>query len=475
MFDTFQQPMTDFSAYAAPNGPLSVDHQMDLNKALTAGSDINSPGAVAGGGFPLRPESLDGTLYNLSFSMNMLKLWPQLLKEDVFNTVNEYNVLREHGSGQQFFHGEGGLPGEDDSTWERLYSTIKYMGTTRRYSIVAALNHMAHASAEVHQTLGGTMWILENLEKQLFTGDSSLLPQSFNGYGQQIANVMDLRGRPLTGDIINYGSGYVQEAPNYGTVTDLYSPVGVITDFIDDVMPNARYMVSPDGWRNGRAGMQVKTYDTQIGPIALQPNVFLTFGAAPDATAAGDAAQRPGAPTILTGPTAGAPGAGETSQFVASDAGTYIYRIVAYNAFGRSTPITSAAVVVATGQKTTMTIADGTPIPSYYIVFRSTRGGAAGTALEQFRVARSATGVTTITDLNEWIPGTGIAYMVQQNAEFNKIKRLLRYMKVRLGILDTSYRFMLLLYLDLVVQTPNKGLIFRNVGRANRSPTYIVS
>jgi len=57
--------MTDFSQFgdAMPFSPWGTAGEgAEMAKALTAGSDINSPGAVAGNGFPLRPESLDGTL-----------------------------------------------------------------------------------------------------------------------------------------------------------------------------------------------------------------------------------------------------------------------------------------------------------------------------------------------------------------------------------------------------------------------------
>ena len=459
-----------------PQTPM-VDNEgrNDLQKALTAGTDIASPGAVAGSGFPLRPESLDGTLYNLSYRMQHLQLWPQLLKEDVFNTVNEFNVLRAHGSGSHFFHGEGDLPGEDDSTWQRMYSTVKMMGCTRRYTLVSSLVRMAHASAETHQTLGGTMWILEQLEKALFTGDSSLLSESFNGYDAQISNVIDMRGQPLTGDAVNWGSGLVFDAPNYGMATDLYMPVGADTDFVDDVLPNARYNINPQGYTNGHAGMQVKVYDTQRGPIALRPNVFLSFGTTPDATAAGDAAKRPGSPTISVAPAAAASGV-LTSYFTAGDAGAYRYKIVAHNAYGRSIPVTvsASAVTVAADEKVTFTILDGSPVASYYAIYRTAAGGAAGTEEMMMKVARDTSGSTVITDLNAYIPGTGTSYLVQQNREFNLFKRLLRFMKVNLAQVDSSFRFMLLLFGDLVVHSPNKGVIFRNVGRISRTPPFLV-
>jgi hypothetical protein len=463
---------TDFSQFgeAMPNSPWNEDVQ-ELSKALTAGTDINTPGAVAGSGFALRPESLDGTLYNLTYGMKHLQLWPQLLKEDVLNTVNEHNTLVAHGSGQAFFHSEGDLPGEDDSTWQRNYTIVRAMGCTRKYSIMASLTRMAHNNAETHQTLGGTMWILEQLEKALFAGNNTLLSQSFDGYDVQIAHSRDLRGRPLTGEEVNYGAGLIFDAPNYGQATDIYMPVGVDTDLIDDIAPNARYAIGPQGYQNGHAGMQIKVYDTQRGPIALHPDVFVTFGAAPSAVALGAAATRPAAPTESVGLNA----AGSGSQFEASDVGAYYYKVVAVNAYGKSAPLTLSGTVTPTaGQQVTFTVSAGSPAPAYYEVYRSTKGGAASTCKYAFKVAAGVT-TTVITDTNAYIPGTATVYLVQQNREFNVFNRLLRFMKVRLGMVDSSYRFMLLLYGNLIVHCPNKALKYINVGRASRSPSYDVA
>jgi len=379
-------------------------------------------------------------------------------------------VLRQHGSGAGFFHNEGDLPAEDDSTWQRLYSIIKCMGCTRRYSIMSSLVRMAHNNAETHQTLGGTMWTLEQLEKSLFTANTDYVPSGFDGYDKQIANMRDLRGRPMTGEEVNYGTGLIFDSPNFGKATDLYMPVGVDTDLVDDIAPNARYNINPQGWTNGHAGMQIKVYDTQRGPISLRPDVFVTFGDIPLA-AAGDLSKRPGTPVESVALAA----AGSGSQFTAADAGTYRYKVVAINAHGRSAEVSLAGTIaVTTGQSVSFSIADGTPAPTAYKVYRSAKNGAAGTCKEAFTVARDSSGVTVITDTNAYLPGTGRCYLIQQNREFNVFNRLLRFMKIRLGLVDASYRFMLLLFGNLMIHTPNKSLIYFNVGRADRTPSYDV-
>ena len=52
----------------------------ELNKALSAGQDINAPAAAAGEGFPLRVESLERTLKNTTYKMSHIRFWKNIPK-----------------------------------------------------------------------------------------------------------------------------------------------------------------------------------------------------------------------------------------------------------------------------------------------------------------------------------------------------------------------------------------------------------
>ena len=71
----------------------------NLNKALSAGQEINPPGsAVAGDGFALRVESLERTLKNTTFKMEHIRFWRGIPKLAAYNTVEEHNVFGGLGS-----------------------------------------------------------------------------------------------------------------------------------------------------------------------------------------------------------------------------------------------------------------------------------------------------------------------------------------------------------------------------------------
>ena len=146
-----------------------------LNKALEAGSDINSPGTAAGEGFPLRVESLDQTLFNTTYKAKDVKFWKALYKDPAYNTVEEYNRLEEYGSGDAIFISEGDLPEEDDSTYSRQYTRIKFMGTTRRVTHVMSVLRTAHGDAMARETVNGTMFLLRQIERAMFYGDEDLV------------------------------------------------------------------------------------------------------------------------------------------------------------------------------------------------------------------------------------------------------------------------------------------------------------
>jgi hypothetical protein len=53
------------------------------------------------------------------------------------NTVEEHNELSSYGENpDNGWIDEGDLPEEDDSTYERKFSVVKYIGTTRRVTHV---------------------------------------------------------------------------------------------------------------------------------------------------------------------------------------------------------------------------------------------------------------------------------------------------------------------------------------------------
>jgi hypothetical protein len=444
----------------------------DLRKALTAGQDVANPGVASGEGFPLRIESLERTLKVVTYRMDDVRLWRNITRLPAFNTVEEYNRLREYGSSRgTAFIDEGDLPAGEDSTYSREFTVIKYVGTTRSVTHVMSLVRPAHGPVIAQETVNGTAWLLREIESALFFGDSTLVAEQWDGLyklitdGAPAANIIDLRGLPLGEDNLNDGALTVKTTPNFGRPTDLYCADGAYSDLAKSFYPAERYNVPTGGWQDGMVGLSIRGFHSMVGPILFNPDVFVEFGGPVPSAAVGPAATRPGTPTEDSAPAGG----GSGSQFTAADIGDFDYAVVAINRYGKSAALTMTTVAFTTaGENVLMSIGDGSPVATAYEIYRSTVDGGVTTRRLVETIAWTAD-PTVYTDDNSDLPGTSKAFMIQQNVEFFSFKQLAPFVKIPLATIDTSIRWMQLLYGAPTVYAPGKSVIFKNVGRSSGS------
>lgn len=452
-------------------GNGSASEVNELRKALTAGADVNNPGTTAGGGFPLRVESLEKTLKVVTYRMDDVRLWKNIQKLPAFNTVEEYNRLQSYGSGEAAFMGEGDLPEADDSTYSREFTVIKFVGTTRAVTHVMSLIKPAHGPVIAQETVNGTAHLIKQIERALFFGDSAMVPVQWDGLqklitaGAPAANIIDMRGKPLTEDALNDGALTVKTTPNYGRATDLYCADGAYSDIAKSFYPAERLPMTPGGFQDGMAGLSLKGFHSMCGPVMFNPDTFVEFGGPVPAAAVGDASKRPSVTTVSV---AIAAGANAASQFIASDAGDYRYSVISRNRYGTSVALSLGPVTVAAGDQVTFTVADGAVLATCYDIYRSAKDGAATTNRFMTTIARSGA-TTAFIDRNANLPGTSQAFLIQQNLEFFSFKQLAPFSKIPLATVDTSVRWMQLLYGAPTVYAPGKAVIYKNVGRAYAS------
>jgi len=464
----------DYEGVEGFGQPVSQQNVDDLNKALSAGADINKPAVTAGDGFALRVESLENTLKVTEFKMNNIRLWKSIPKLAAFNTVEEHNELSSFGENLDAgWIAEGALPTEQDSTYERKYAVVKFMGTVRRVTHPMTLIKPAHGNVISAETVNGTMHLLRILERALFYGSSSLQSLQFDGFetlmlaNANANNIIDLRGKPLSEDFLTDGALTALDAPNYGQPTHLFCNPKVKADLIKTFFPKERHdTFTANG---GLVGLDIRGFTSVAGDIAIEPDVFIDDGGAPNAAAVGPAASIPGTPVVSTGATTPSDAA---SQFTADDAGSYFYKIVAVNQYGRSAPVDLAAgpsaVAVAAGDKVTWEMTpSGSTTVDYYEVFRTVKAGATGTERKILRIANAAgAGAQELNDYNAVLPYCTSAFMFQLNLESMSFKQLAPMVKIPLATIDSSIRWMQLLYGVPVLYIPNKNILFRNVGRA---------
>jgi len=349
---------------------------------------------------------------------------------------------------------------------------VKYLGTTRRVTHVMSLVKPAHGNVIAQETVNGTMHLLRILERALFYGDSSLLSLQFDGFEKLMndncpaTNIIDRRGASLSEDVLTDGCLTASDAPNYGRITHAHMNPKVHADLVKTFFPKERH----DTFQKvgDFVGLDIKGFTSSSGDVMFEPNVFIDMGLrGPNAAAIGPAATRPGTPTISTAATTPA---STNPLFTADDAGSYWYKVVAVNRYGKSAPVDvgGGAIAIAAGDKMTFGVTPGGSTDvDFYELYRSELGGADGTEKLILRVNNTAgAGEETIEDLNASLPNTTSVFLFQQNLEAMSFKQLAPMVKIPLATIDSSIRWMQLLYGVPVLYTPGKVVLIKNVGRA---------
>ena len=214
-------------------------------------------------------------------------------------------------------------------------------------------------------------------------------------------------------------------------------------------------------------GFDFKGFTSPAGDVAFESNVFITDGGGANVDAVGDTTKRPGSPTISTGVTATSDA---LSQFVADDAGDYLLKIVACNRYGRSAAVAVDASVLAVvaGDKITFGVTPSSSTTGWYEVYRTAKNGALGSERLVLKIVNAAgAGATTINEYNDHIPYCTNGFLFQQNLESLIFKQLAPMVKIPLATIDSSIRWMQLLYGTPVLYTPGKNVLLRNIGRAS--------
>jgi hypothetical protein len=456
-------------------GESSVSELEDLNKALGTGQDGEAYGNGAYNDMSaLRPQSLEPTLKIVTAQEQHIKFWKSIGKKQAFNTVEEFNVLDSYGGNSSPFFVEGGLPNEEDSNYIRQSQMVKFLGTTRVVTHPATIVRNTVGDIVARETTNGTLWLLQQLEKSLYFGNSAVDPLAFDGVITQVKNfvagksyesqhVVDMRGGVLDENTLEDITTVI--ADNYGgTNLQLHMTNQVNKDMSKLIIANGG-ATSRQRFQGGQGsevtlGAPVRGYSANNGEINFVNNIFLKPDTAPKASS------QKGAPATPTFPASQlVAGADATSKM---DAGTYFYFVASKNSAGESAPASLGSVAVTSGQKVTILInrVVSDPVAKSYRVYRGVTSDPTK-ALFAFEVADAGSGTTqTISDLNFDIPGTDTAILIDNDSE-NVLcfKQLAPLMKLPLARISAAERFMILLYGMVQVYNPRRVVVLKNVGK----------
>jgi len=154
----------------------------ELQKALSLSSEYAStlPGSMTGGA-ALAVEDLDRTLKLVTFGMEHLKLWKDIVKEKQTQTVHEFNIQNSYGQEVSPFFQMGSTPQGTDASYNREIAIVKYLGTYGQVQHNLTLIQAAHGPVVAREVKNKTVELLSRNERAMFEADSAINPLEYDG------------------------------------------------------------------------------------------------------------------------------------------------------------------------------------------------------------------------------------------------------------------------------------------------------
>lgn len=495
-------PDITLSNYEFDSGFGGDQDQNELLKAMQAGQ-ITGRDTTDQAGLtyqPLKVESLESSLRQLTFRMKDIRLWQNIPRLPAFNTVEEYLQLTDYGADRGGFYQEGELSDVEDSEYFRRSQTVKYIQVTGEVTYQAQIvnSYVKPYQKEIEHKM---MWILRRVNKAMTKADADIVPQEFNGLYKQHAaigsgaeflystiddyfnsdTVIDLRGAPLTQDTFEDAAIAVDE--NFGNVDTAFMPNPVASGLAKDYFERQRIMLnstSPSAYE-GVVGTIPKSIATTVGDVDIIVDKFMSQNSKRETITkggAGDTSNSQKAPDKITSVTATVTAADGSSKWDSSTAGDYGYAVVAINRYGRSAPtFISSAVTAEDGKSIDLSFskASGATPATGYEIFATKKGGSVADGqvfYPLFKVSESerangydGASAGAVRDRNRFLPESEQAFLIENADQIYSFKQLAPLSKLDLAVLSMSRRFITFLFGTPILYQPPKMCRIINIGK----------
>ena len=432
-----------------------------LTKALSAGTGVDA-GAFTGGR-ALIPESLDTTLVNILHSQEDAVLFKKLKKQAIKSPVHQWDERSEVGADDGAWVGEGADSIEADQTIARRYVTAKYLQTLRKVTLQASISNMIEDAMAIEKN-AGTLWIIRNMEKALFYGDSTYVTEQPDGLINKIpsTNILDMRGKDASSVTFEnkFGEGCRMIRDSFGKASDFFCSTMVMQDVQRLLRDRIRFDagVAPAG------STVFSKYPTPFATPELNHDIFIKEGGIP--VTGSISASRAGVVTIAGSSSPVDP----LSEFAAGDAGDYVYKVVGVNKYGDAVASAECIVTgVSAGDNVTLTITNGSPVSTGYKIYRSKKGGITGASV---LYAFTAPVAATVIDRNSFLPGCSDGFLLTMDDMYNAIEFAQFLPMMKFDLYPTAaavYPFLMLLFGNLAVKKPTNHVRLKNISPSTLS------
>ena len=451
-----------------------------------------TPGAFRGGN-ALAVEDLDRTLKLVTFGLEHLRLWKDILKERVPQVVHEYNIQNAYGeSDASPFFQMGATPVETDAQYARDVVQIKYLGTKGAVLHNLTLIQAAHGPVVAREVKNKTIELLARNERFMFDASSTLNSEeydglkyqiiskaassiyqskAFEGYGNSVSaieapHILNANGADFDEDLAEDAA--LTAVNNFGMPMDMYLGTDVHSAFSRAFYAKQRTVPGESLTSGNRVTEHMGTLDYRF-----KPSLFNRPKLTPTGISAGAGGADP-TPTDIAG------------EFTFGAGGVAPFRealVLAVRATGETAGgiLNSGNIsqVVITG------VANSTLNPVlYFNLYTRAEDGVFGDFRFVKRIAAPAngsnTGTVLFTDevfnlpgvgsgINAGqvtlgrIPGAADAYLLMHDPDVLCWKQLGSMIKYDLAVTTTQYEWLQLLYGTPLVMAPLKNVIVRNL------------
>jgi hypothetical protein len=443
-----------------------------LQKALSIAQNYGTtaPGSLTGGS-ALAVEDLDRTLKLVTHGLEHLKLWKDIIKERVTQTVHEYNVQNSYGQEVSPFFSMGGTPQETDANYNREFVQVKYLGTQGQVQHNLTLIQAAHGPVIAREVKNKTIELLARNERSMFEANSAINSLEYDSVDAQIRS-KSVDPQYISTAFVGYDLSGVTDQPiidvrgdfdaniaermalanvnNFGMAMDCYLGTDIHSVFSREYYLKQRTLPG----ETLTSGNRVKEHTGSLD-FRFKPSLFNRPRISPLSQSVASEA----APTLAS---FDASSTDASSQFGSSDAGTYGYVLSLVYADGETVASSEASGSVAAGKIVKVT-PSYTGVPLYANVFRSPKNGAGSNWQFIQRIALAGSGVAVTIDVNAYLPGAAKAYLLMHDPDALCWKQLGSMIKYDLAVTDTSYRWLQLLYGTPLVTAGRKHTIAQNL------------
>ena len=447
-----------------------------------SGYAIQVPGDFTGGN-ALAVEDLDRTLKLVTFGLEHLRLWKDILKERVPQVVHEYNVQNAYGeSDASPFFQMGATPTETDAQYARDVVQIKYLGTKGAVLHNLTLIQAAHGPVVAREVKNKTIELLARNERFMFDASSSLNAEEYDGLKYQIiskaassiyqSKAFEGYGNSVTGTdaphILNANGADFDEdlaedaaltaVNNFGMPMDMYLGTDVHSAFSRAFYAKQRTVPGESLTSGNRVTEHMGTLDYRFKPSLFNRPKLSPVGVSVNgsSTSTGGVTFGSNAGTGFDSLVIAVNGSGEISQgaFVADQA-----NIVQ----GNQTP--DAGILYF---NLYTRVATSTSFGDYRFVKRlAINSGTGGVGVvvndEVFNLPGPNSGINAGTVTLDRIAGAADAYLLMHDPDVLCWKQLGSMIKYDLAVTTTAYEWLQLLYGTPLVMAPLKNVIIRNL------------